>query len=128
MQRDALLLEEMIEAAEQAVALVQGVSVAELSGGGCWSRQRRPGFHQPLAFQLLQRGRADRGPPPGQHCAGGHHMSPPPRHRQQVPQQRRHHVAGIRVRHQRQQQHGPDREGDNNLDFWRDRARSLSVT
>jgi uncharacterized protein with HEPN domain len=31
MPRDALLLAEMIEAADQAVALVQGVSVAELS-------------------------------------------------------------------------------------------------
>lgn len=31
MPRDALLLEEMIEAADQAVALVQGVSVAELA-------------------------------------------------------------------------------------------------
>jgi hypothetical protein len=74
-----------------------------------------PGRGQPLVFQLLRRGRADRGPPGRQHRPRRHRVLPPPRHRQQVPQQRAHHLAGISVRHQRHQQHRPDGERDAHL-------------
>jgi uncharacterized protein with HEPN domain len=57
MPRDALLLEEMIKATDQAVALVQGVSVAELTA----DRMRRDALLWNFAVEL-RRARRGRGP------------------------------------------------------------------
>ena len=65
---------------------------------------------QQLPLQLLQRHRADRDPPGGQHRARGHRVRPSPRHLRQVPEQRGHDLAGVGVGHQRHRRHRPDHE------------------
>jgi len=43
MRRDVLLLEEMIQAAVQAVALVEGVAVEDLAADGCSNKSSSRG-------------------------------------------------------------------------------------
>jgi hypothetical protein len=71
---------------------------------------------QPVS-QPVQRARAERLSPRARRCRGGHPVRPLPRHQRQLSEQRLCHLGVIRVRHQRHQQHEPDRQR------WRERPR-----